>query len=485
MTIQELIERYPREFAEYAERVLDSYFGNIFVTYRNQKILYVNEKMASSIHMTKEEVTGMTLEELRERKLWLRSVSQELYQKKQPFNAYNVSRWGEELFTHIEPIFDEQGEVVLSVQFSIPKRMLAAFSQYVDTERSSFQNYKDIAEYLDARQGAAKGLVFDSPAAKAAFSDALYLARMDSTVLICGETGTGKDVLANYIYHNSNRTNQPFVPVNCSAIPAELVESEFFGYERGAFTGARNSGKPGLFEMADGGTLFLDEVGELSLSMQAKLLRVLETGDVMRVGGTKMVHTDVRVIAATNRDLKRMVAEHKFREDLYYRLNVMPLFLPPLRERRADILPLARLFLDRNNRKYDLERSLTPEMQQGLLDYPWPGNIRELRNVIERYTISGRMDLAPPELGADAGGYGRQGTRGETVPLHQACEAFQRDYIRRTLEGCGGSVSKAAEQLGIHRTLLYKKMKKLGLEAAGKRTTERTESDSKSLGDVL
>lgn len=461
MTIQELIERYPKEFAAYAERVLDSYFGNIFVTYRNHKILYVNEKMAASIHMTKEELTGMTLEELREQKLWLRSVSQELYQKKQPFNAYNVSRWGDELFTHIEPIFDEQGEVVMSAQFSIPKRMLTAFSQYVDTERTSFQNYKDIAEYLDARQGAAEGLVFDSPAAKAAFGDALYLARMDSTVLICGETGTGKDVLANYIYHNSKRTNQPFVPVNCSAIPAELVESEFFGYERGAFTGARNSGKPGLFEMADQGTLFLDEVGELSLSMQAKLLRVLETGEVMRVGGTKMIRTDVRVIAATNRDLKRMVAEHKFREDLYYRLNVMPLFLPPLRERREDILPLARLFLSRNNRKYDLERVLTPEMERGLLEYPWPGNIRELRNVIERYAISGRMDIAPPAMEAVAESSETAEEPREGLPLHQACAEFEQAYIRRAMEDCGGSVSKAAERLGIHRTLLYKKLKKM------------------------
>ena len=460
MTIQELIDRYPEEFAEYAEKVLDSYFGNIFITYRNEKILYVNAKMAASIQMTKEELTELTLEQLRERKLWLRSVSQELYQKKCPFDAYNVSRWGDELFTHIEPIVDEQGEVIMRAQFSIPKHMLTTFSQYADTEKSNFQKYKDIADYLETRKETTESLICESPASKLTFHEALYLSRMDSTVLLCGETGTGKDVLANYVYRNSKRADQPFVPVNCSAIPAELMESEFFGYERGAFTGARSSGKPGLFEMADRGTLFLDEIGELPISMQAKLLRVLETGEVMRIGGTKFIQTDVRVIAATNRDLKRMVSEQKFREDLYYRLNVMPLFLPPLRERTEDILPLADLFLSKNNRKYGLNRTLTAELRQSLLAYRWPGNIRELRNVIERYAISGRMDIDISRGGA-ASENGLQGLGlGPETPLHEACEAFERTYIKNALAACEGSVAKAAKRLGIHRSLLYKKLKK-------------------------
>ena len=462
MTIQELIERYPEEFAQYAEKVLDSYFGNIFITYRNEKILYVNAKMAASIRMSKEELTGLTLAELRERKLWLRSVSQELYQEKRPFNAYNVNKWGDELFTHIEPIFDGDGELIMSAQFSIPKRMLEEFSDYADSEKSSFQNYKDIADYLNSRKEADEVLVCGAPAARLAFQDALYLSRLDSTVLICGETGTGKDVLANYIYHNSARAREPFIPVNCSAIPAELVESEFFGYERGAFTGARSTGKPGLFEMAGHGTLFLDEVGELPLAIQAKLLRVLETGEVMRLGGTRILHTDARVIAATNRDLKRMVEEKRFREDLYYRLNVMPLYLPPLRKRLEDILPLAELFLSRYNRKYGLNRTLTPEMREGLLAYRWPGNIRELRNVLERYAISGRLDISTPGRGEPdrAAGAGLGLVLEEATPLHAACARFEQAYIRRALDACGGSVAKAAERLGIHRSLLYKKLKK-------------------------
>lgn len=200
MGLQTLIEKYPEQFARYAEKVLDSYFGNIFVTWRNERILYVNARMAASVRMTKEELTGMTLEQLREKKLWLRSVSREMYDgKKSPFNAYNVSKYGDELFTHIEPICDEKGEVIMSAQFSISKRMLAEFSDYITQEKSSFRNYKDIADYLEARKEASEVIISNSPAARLAFDDARYLSSMDSTVLLCGETGTGKDVLANYI----------------------------------------------------------------------------------------------------------------------------------------------------------------------------------------------------------------------------------------------------------------------------------------------
>lgn len=413
MGLQTLIEKYPEQFARYAEKVLDSYFGNIFVTWRNERILYVNARMAASVRMTKEELTGMTLEQLREKKLWLRSVSREMYDgKKSPFNAYNVSKYGDELFTHIEPICDEKGEVIMSAQFSIPKRMLAEFSDYITQEKSSFRNYKDIADYLEARKEASEVIISNSPAARLAFDDARYLSSMDSTVLLCGETGTGKDVLANYIYHNSKRASQPFVPVNCSAIPAELVESEFFGYERGAFTGARSSGKPGLFEMADHGTLFLDEVGELPPAMQAKLLRVLETGEVMRVGGTRH-----------RQDGRAPDRGHQPGSAAYGGGGTLPggSVLPPQRHAAVpaapagaagkDILPLAELFLAKTNRKYGLSRALTQEMRRGLLAYGWPGNIRELRNVIERYAISGRMDIQSPAAAAPLCRQGPGGSR--------------------------------------------------------------------------
>lgn len=461
MTIKQLMERYPDQFAEYAEKILDSYFGNISVFYRNEKVLYVNKRMAASVKMTKEEFSEMPLKDLRAKKLWLRSVSQEMYTERHAaFNAYNVSKWGDELFTHVEPIFNDQGELLMSVQFSIPKQMLTEFSQYLDQEKTSLQNYKDIADYLRS-QRSTEQIICESPTAQMIFKEARHLGRIDSTVLLCGETGTGKDVLANFIYQNSKRAEQAFIPVNCSAIPSELVESELFGYDRGAFTGARNSGKPGLFEMADHGTLFLDEVGELPIPVQAKLLRVLETGDIMRVGGTKQIHTDVRVIAATNRDLSEMVKQKKFRQDLFYRLNVMPVLLPPLRDRTEDILPLSTMFLTRYNRKYGMTRILSRENQETLLEYQWPGNIRELRNVIEHYVISGRLDITAETTVTDTISLSDTDLEPqEKLPLHEACEQFERAYICRAMDECGGNVAKAAERLGIHRSLLYKKLNK-------------------------
>ncbi len=462
MGLRELLEEYPDEFIPYAEKILDSYFGNLFVSYKNERILYVNAKMAASVHMTKEELTGLSLEELRGHKFWMRSLSQEMYgTKRVPFNAYNVSRWGEELFTHVEPISNDQGEVIMGAHYSIPRRMLDEFSDYVSSESSNLHKYKDISEYLENRRDYTDTIICTSPAARIAFENARHISALDSIVLICGETGTGKDVLANYIYHNSRRVDQPFIPVNCSAIPEGLMESEFFGYERGAFTGARSSGKPGLFELADHGTLFLDELEELSLPMQAKLLRVLETGRFMRVGGTREITTDVRIIAATNRELKQMVAEKQFREDLYYRMTVMPLYLPPLRERREDIVPLAESFLSGLNRKYSVSRVLTEEVRERLEAYNWPGNIRELRNVVERYAISGWIDIPAPG-GESQGGavpWGQSLDLPEDLPLHEACSRFEQAYVQRALDACGGSVAKAAERLGIHRSLLYRKLK--------------------------
>ena len=305
------------------------------------------------------------------------------------------------------------------------------------------------------------GIIGQSASLAGVFKILGKVAPTDSTVLVTGESGTGKELLVRALHAASPRADRPFVPVNCGAIPRDLLESELFGHEKGAFTHALRS-RPGRFELADGGTLFLDEIGEMEPGLQVKILRVLQEKEIERVGGTGCRKVDVRIVAATNRDLRRMAAEGRFREDLYYRLNVMPLFLPPLRERREDILPLAELFLAKNNRKYGLSRALTQEMRRGLLAYGWPGNIRELRNVIERYAISGRMDIQSPAAAAPAvpAGAGREPEMAEETPLHEACARFEQAYIQKALDACGGSVSKAARRLGIHRSLLYKKLKK-------------------------
>lgn len=213
------------------------------------------------------------------------------------------------------------------------------------------------------------------------------LSRVNSTVLVTGESGTGKEVIVNQIYQTSNRSDKPFIKINCGAIPAALFESELFGYEEGAFTGAKRQGKAGFFELANEGTLFLDEIGELDLALQVKLLRVIQEGEVTRIGGTKTIHVDVRIIAATNKDLWKQVQEGSFRQDLFYRLNVINIEVPPLRKRRDDIIPLAVLFLENFNKKYEKKKEISAELGKVFLEMEWPGNIRELENLIESMVV--------------------------------------------------------------------------------------------------
>ena len=296
------------------------------------------------------------------------------------------------------------------------------------------------------------------------------IARTNASVLITGESGTGKEVLANFVHQNSLRRDKPFIPINCAAIPAELMEAEFFGYEKGAFTGANREGKAGLFEMADNGTIFLDELGEMPLSLQSKLLRVLESGEVKRIGSSKTIKTNVRIIAATNRNLNKMVEENTFREDLYYRLNVIPIKIPPLRERPEDIEALSEHFLREYNRKYGRNITLSNDVMKKFKKYPWPGNIRELRNEIERYVITeGKLrfdmetDSLPekknntPEISDD----GRNVVfKGYIGPLKDVMSRYEMEYIKSVIKECGGVMTEAAKRLGIHRSALYKKLEK-------------------------
>jgi transcriptional regulator with PAS, ATPase and Fis domain len=285
----------------------------------------------------------------------------------------------------------------------------------------------------------------------------------EATVLLLGETGTGKELVAHAIHRNSARTNGPFVVVNCAALPETLLESELFGHERGAFTGATHR-KDGRFVLAHQGTLFLDEVGELSLPLQAKLLRVLQDREVEPLGSTRSVKVDVRIITATNRDLEAMVREGRFREDLFYRLNVFPVVLPPLRERQEDLPALAEFFLKKFSKKNRREGiSLAPEVLEAFRHYPWPGNIRELENVMERAVIlcqetvitSENLPPAIQQRGAWPDG-------GEEKELE--LQELERQLISRTLKGVAGQRRQAAEILGISLDELNLKIRSYGLE---------------------
>jgi two-component system response regulator AtoC len=311
----------------------------------------------------------------------------------------------------------------------------------------------------------ARALVAESPAMRAALDVVTRVAEHRTTVLITGESGTGKEVIAHAIHRASPRAGAAFIAINCAAIPENLLESELFGYVRGAFTGA-TADKTGLFEQADGGTLLLDEIGELSFGLQAKLLRVLQEGEIRRVGDHKTRRVDVRVLAATARDLAGEVREGRFREDLFYRLHVVTIQLPPLRERSEDVAPLARHFVARLGARLGRPASLSDATLARLTAQPWPGNVRELENAIERAAVlSERLVLEPEDFDfAPSGLRTAQPAAREAVTLRAAVEDAEQAAIARALEAADGNRRAAAKRLGISLRTLFYKMRRHGLE---------------------
>ena len=321
---------------------------------------------------------------------------------------------------------------------------------------------ENLRAQLRERYGLA-GLIAQSPAMHAVLDLVERVAPTDATLLIQGESGTGKEVIAKAVHHASARAARPFVAVNCGAVPETLLESELFGYMRGAFTGATVN-KLGLFEEAHGGTLFLDEIAEMPGALQVKLLRALQSGEVRRLGATQPATFDVRVIAATHGDLAALISQGSFREDLFYRLNVIQLVLPPLRDRREDIPALAEHFLARAARKLGRALRLSPEAVERLLRYPWPGNVRELENAIERAAILARRDTITPEDLPPHVSAGLQLGPSPALPRQTTLAEAERIQILQTLERFGRNHSGAAEALGIGRTTLWRKLKEYGID---------------------
>ena len=318
-----------------------------------------------------------------------------------------------------------------------------------------------------------------SPALIKAVNLAREYARVDSTILIYGQTGSGKEIFAHAVHNASKRRNEPFVAINCAALPESLLESELFGYVEGAFTGARKEGKAGMFEMAHGGTLFLDEVGEMSPMLQARLLRVIEQGEVMRLGDSSIIPVNIRLIAATHRDLRKMVENHEFREDLYYRLNVLSLRIPPLKDRDRDIITIAYAFLGEFcSRRGKPPGNFTPEAEKILLNHNWPGNIRELRNVMERLAmrpwkdridfldvsnallLDEEQEILKLELTIESPVNWR--TDLDTGILDKRISSIERHVIQNVLQECKGNKAEAARRLGISRTTLWRKIQDNG-----------------------
>lgn len=347
------------------------------------------------------------------------------------------------------------------VMFSDVKEVTTLARKIGDLE-SKVRLYEEELMSLRSTRYTFESIIGESPVMQSLKQEALCATANSFPVLISGECGTGKELFAQAIHHSSPRRVHPFVRINCAAIPRDLMESELFGYDRGAFTGARTGGKPGKFELAHRGSIFLDEIGDMPLEMQPKLLRVLEEKEFERVGGTRMIRSDFRVIAATNRNLEGMMAQGLFRKDLFYRLNVIPLHIPPLRERNNDIVLLARKLLEGLASEANMPVvGIDEKASRALVDYDWPGNVRELSNVLERTLSRLEGDIIyhhnlPFYINQQAGNPGHM----IQSSLRSVQTGAEKQAIESALEQSLYNKSKAAEILGIHRTLLYKKMKK-------------------------
>ena len=346
-------------------------------------------------------------------------------------------------------------------------RDLTNFSQLCDDLQSAIEKNKLISEELEfyRKMTTSQNMIGKCPQMIALMKTVEYVAGTDATVLITGESGVGKEVLTNEIYQRSGRKGKPFIRVNCASIPESLMESELFGYERGAFTGAVKS-KPGMFELANHGTLLLDEVGELPRALQPKLLRALQEREIIRVGGISTIPVDVRLIAATNQDLEAMVEGGTFRRDLYYRLNLIPLHIPPLRERGDDIPLLAVHFLEKFNAKYGKKKELTDEAMQIMKEYPWPGNIREMENLLERLVIIGEEHwLTAPRLMAIL--ENGDGAALRLDPSGASLKDMVADYEKKLLKEAltrYGTTYKTAQALNTSQPTVARKAKLYGLE---------------------
>lgn len=488
-------------------KITNAIMGNIFVADINGDVFFANQHCADTFDATVEELLTFNVHDMEDKGIIDRqaATSTSLLTEK-PVIRYVKTRNNVGMLIHCEPVFDEDGTLEMVVAFSHEEHDFEKFVEQIETEKTHLQT---ALQYLNQTKESKWFVSSENPKMQELYDLALLASHSDSTISIYGESGTGKEVLARFIHRNSLRCSTAFIPVNCAAIPGELMESEFFGYAGGAFTGAAQGGKAGLFEIANKGTLFLDEIGELPLSMQSKLLRVLESGEIRRIGSGKLIQTDVRIITATNRNLWELVQERKFREDLFYRLNVVPLKLPPLRQRPEDIIPLSNYLLTQLNHKYRTRRILSEDAKRQLQHYDWPGNVRELKNVLERLMVvtkghtlhigndlgfsdpssslnqfnenpsltdSGVRSGQDTPLSGDPGTYRcfpkKDSAFSEAQPaagaatgeelfrygstLKAAVSNFQQAYLNKVIEQCGGNMTAAARTLGIHRSNLYK-----------------------------
>lgn len=455
-----------RTLIQKLDAIIDSSFDGLWICDGDGRVVRINRASEKLNDIKAEQVVGKTMQTLIKEGFIDRSVTLEVVKNRTAITAIQRLKNGRQLLVTGNPVFDEHGNLDRVVVNERDMTNLIHLRNELEESRALASRYRSELNQMANQQELLSTAVIQSEVMRRAFGRAMKVAEVDSTVLIRGASGVGKGYFANFIHRASPRRDGPFVRVDCGAIPNALIESELFGYEKGAFSGALSSGKIGLLELAEGGAVFLDEIGDLPLSVQVKILRFLDDNEIVRVGGTKFKRLNVRVIAATHRDLEAMVSEGVFRKDLFFRLNVIPLHIPELRERADDIPPLVGYFLDHFNKKYGTQKSVTQRAMDCLRRYPFAGNIRELSNIVEQLAVLSSSDCIEMEDLPDhiraVGAITQACPVTQEWNLEKAVRLAESIVIRRALKRCG-SQRKAARLLGINQSTLARKVKRYGI----------------------
>lgn len=475
MADKESIIKELQEKIQELEMVFQSSHDEIFVTDANGTCIRVNPSCERHYGLQGIELLGKSVFEMEAKKIFYPSATVTVIRELKPVTLIQSTSTGRRLHVTANPVFNEAGKLIRVVSNSLDITEILTLKKQVEEMEKVIKEYNGQLERLRQSHLGRKGaLIAKSKAMGRVLQLLERVSQVNTSVLLLGESGVGKSEVAFWLHNISNRKEKPFIEVNCGAIPPSLFESELFGYEPGAFSGALASGRVGLLESANKGTLFLDEVGELPLELQTKLLQVIQNQSVMRVGGREPKKIDVRFITATNQDLEQMVSDGTFRKDLYYRLNVVPVKIPSLRERAEDLIELIFLFLERINHKYSFEKTLSPAVIDQLLSYHWPGNVRELENVLERIAITSdgneiytdslfdalRSEATTPELEIAKGDYLKSLVGRPDLSLEEMLMQVEREILAHFSQELG-SMRKVAKRLGVSQSTISRRYKQL------------------------
>ncbi len=458
----ELEEYAKKQVLQDLQEIIEASFDGILVTDAAGNVELVNQGYVHNTGITRKELLGRNILKL-VNPVWMKqSVVGMVQEKKETVSLRHMTRNGKSIIVTGTPIFDEQKNIKKIVVNSRDISELYALSEKLESAKKMEEIYMQRLKLQEERGETPDDIVIVNPEMQQVFRLAKKLGNFNTNVLLTGESGVGKDEVAKFIHKNGLRASKPYVAVNCGAVPENLLESELFGYENGAFTGALKCGKKGLFEQAEGGVLFLDEVAEIPQSLQVKLLRALENREIMRLGGTKLIPLNVRIIAATNQDLPAMVKNGSFREDLYYRLDVVNIRIPSLRERKDEIPLLCLKFVHYYNRQYGENKKMTYPVIREFEKYSWPGNIRELKNVIENMFVLSDGEYLNVRDIPWIGRKQKLGNQYEGRTLEEAVEEVERELLREAKEKFH-TTRQIAEHLKVNQSTVVRKLKKYQL----------------------